>query len=296
MKSFLWTFSLLMVGIVIGFNIATSQRVALVKSTLEDSLSRFVMNPSVNNIAKKCDIAFENSTLEKQEKILIVGHAYGSSKNLEGGISPSINDFINSLHGQFKEIIFTGDLFHAPSIQKWKRLKIQMQELGLKLYISPGNHDVGNIADNGLREIFFQEFPMSFPIIEERKDKIMIFLDSTLNPGEIDRTVIDFLEQSSTSNKTVFIFAHHLLRPQPHLIANGLTGHSLHVNNIDVLTKAGNKFKNIFLISGDAGVAKQDVDCLRYKNIFFISSGIGETSEDQVLVLNGTDLKKRLVQ
>ena len=295
MKSLIWTFSLLMVGVIVGFNLATSQKVAFVKSSIEDSLSRLVLNPSLNNIAQKCEIPFENNMLEEPKKILVIGHAYGSSQNMEGDISPSITDFLASSNDRFEEIIFTGDVFHTPSIQKWKRLKIHMQELGLKFSIAPGNHDVGNIADNGLREIFFQEFSKSFPIIEERESKIMIFLDSTMNPGKIDTDVIKFLEQSSPSSKTVFIFAHHLLRPQPQLIANGLTGHSLDINNIDVLTKASNKFKNIFVISGDAGIVKQDVDCLRYKNIFFISSGIGGTQDDQLLILDGTDLTKRLV-
>ena len=297
MKSSFIKFLILSIGIILGFNIATSQKVAFIKSSAEDSISRFIKKPSFSNIAKKCEVQEQKNNLLTAQQTIIIGHAYGSSKNHDGNISAYVSEFLEHSSDQYKEIIFTGDIIYAPSKKKWNELKEFLKNKGLKMYIAPGNHDVGNSLDNGYRDIFFQEFSTSFPIIEERENKIMIFLDSTISPGKIDSEIVKFLENSTPLNKTVFIFSHHLLRPQPQLMANGLTGHNLSINNIDVLHQAKENFKNIFLISGDSGVTSNKVDCLKFQNIFFISSGIGETNDDQVLILDGTEiLKKKLRQ
>ena len=290
MKKIALIFLVLLVGIVLGFNIATSQRVALLKSTLQDSITRFAISPSLNSIASKCEVPFYNFKEGSKKTSLIIGHAYGSSRNLNGLISPNLDKYLMENNLQFKEIIFTGDLIHTPSIKKWRALKDKMKSLDIKIKIAPGNHDIGTVNENPSRDIFFQEFDLSYPYIEKRDSLLMIYLDSSKNPGQIDEKIVRMLENSEPSENSVFIFSHHILRPQPHLIANGLTGHKLDINNIDVLAKAKKNFKKIYLISGDSGIKYMGVDCLNYQNIFFISSGISQSPKDRALILDEENL------
>lgn len=290
MKKISLIFLILVIGMVLGFNIATSQRVAFIKSTLQDSITRFASSPSLNHIANKCEVPFYNFQKGSKQSSLIIGHAYGSSKNLNGSIAPDVNKFIEENKDLFKEVIFTGDVIHTPSVKKWRTLKNKIESLDMQIKIAPGNHDIGVVDENPSRDIFFQEFNLNYPHIEKRGKHLMIYLDSTKNPGQIDANIVEMLENSKFSDNSVFVFSHHILRPQPHMIANGLTGHKLDINNIDVLAKAKKNFKNIYLISGDSGINYQGVDCLNYQNIFFISSGIGQSSEDKVLILDKENL------
>ena len=290
MKKIAFIFLILLVGIIIGFHIATSQRVALLKSTLQDSITRFAISPSLNSIASKCEVPFYSFKEGSKKTSLIIGHAYGSSRNLNGLISPNLDKYLMENNLQFKEIIFTGDLIHTPSIKKWRALKDKMKSLDIKIKIAPGNHDIGTVNENPSRDIFFQEFDLNYPYIEKRDSLLMIYLDSTKNPGQIDEKIVRMLENSEPSENSVFIFSHHILRPQPHLIANGLTGHKLDINNIDVLAKAKKNFKKIYLISGDSGINYQGVDCLQFQNIFFISSGINDSNNDRALILKDGNL------
>lgn len=290
MKKFFIALLILLLGIILGFNIAVSNRVALIKSTMEDSIIRIINKPSFNQIAKKCEVPLYNYKKKLNKASLIVGHAYGSSKNLNGTISPNLSNFLSESSSEFEEIIFTGDVMSTPSAKKWKVLKNQLNKMKLKINIAPGNHDVGTSIDNAYRDIFFQEFDYEYPYIEERNQSIYIFLDSTQNPGKIDDKILSYLENSKFLNKTVFIFSHHLLRPNAYLIANSMNDHRLDINNIDILQKSTKNFKMIYLISGDSGLNYQGVDCLQFQNIFFISSGINDSDNDRALILQDGNL------
>ncbi len=290
MKKILFISLILLVGILIGFNVAVSQRVALAKATLMDASIRLINNPALNQVAKKCKVPSYVFAEQKNMASLIVGHAYGSSKNLNNSIAPNLTKFLIKNSSSFEEIIFTGDVIQTPSTQKWRALKKQMREMGLKIKIAPGNHDVGASNDNAFRDIFFQEFNFNYPYFEKEDGSIFIFMDSTISPGKIDDNVLLFLENAKFLEKNVFIFSHHLLRPQPHLIANGLGDHRLEINNIDILKKSKNNFKKIYLISGDSGLRYQGVDCLQFQNIYFISSGINNSDKDVALILHDGDL------
>ena len=290
MKKILILFLVLLIGAYLGFNFAVSQRVAFIKSSLEDSLVRLIKNPARNQIAKECNIPSYKFSEEQNPASLIVGHAYGSSINTSGTIAPNLSKFLLKNSSSFEKIIFTGDVIMTPSVKKWKDLKNQLKQMGLKIKIAPGNHDVGTTSDNAYRDIFFQEFKLTYPYYEKKDESVYIYIDSTMNPGKIDKETLLFLENSKLLDKTLFIFSHHLLRPQPHLIANTLTGHRLDINNIDVLRGLQNKFKKIYLISGDAGINFQGIDCLKFQNLYFISSGINNSDEDRALILKDGNL------
>ncbi len=290
MKKIIIIFLILLLGLILGFNIAVSKKVAVMKSSMQDSLMRIINKPSLDQIAKKCEVPLYNYEKKLSRASLIVGHAYGSSKNVNGTISESLSKFLLDSSSNFEEIIFTGDVINTPSTKKWKALKNKLHQMGLKINIAPGNHDVGASNDNAYRDIFFKEFNYTYPHIEERNESIYIFMDSTQSPGKIDESILLFLENSEFLNKSVFIFSHHLLRPHPYLIANGLSEHRLDLNNIDILNKSKNNFKMIYLISGDSGLNYQGVDCLQFQNIYFISSGINESDEDRALILQDGNL------
>ena len=161
MKKISLIFLILLIGMVFGFNIATSKRVALIKSTLQDSITRFAISPSLNHIANKCEVPFYNFQKGSKQSSLIIGHAYGSSKNLNGSISPDVNKFMEENKDLFKDVIFTGDIIHTPSVKKWRALKSKIENLDMQIKIAPGNHDIGVVDENPSRDIFFQEFNLN---------------------------------------------------------------------------------------------------------------------------------------
>ena len=256
-----------------------------IKSALEQS------KPLPNGL-KKCDVKYKTN-LEEND-ILIVGHAYGSpSREDDGKISPYLTKFLEESKTKIKEVIFTGDVLKKPSPERWKLFKQEMEILGMTVKISPGNHDVGK-GDNILRDIFDQEFNFVYPQIEPDDDRIIVLIDSGKSSGRIDVDLINLLEDYESSDKTLLIFSHHILRPDPLGVANSTKEIDLTNNNINVLRGLKSKFKRIYLISGDSGVRSSQprLDCISYENIFFISSGIGDFPQDKILVLQGSKILK----
>ena len=104
-----------------------------------------------NICPKKISNLPENSTL-------IIGHAYGSHKksDLRGniGISPKVYDFYLKNRNKITSIIFSGDVLKEPSIKKWKDFYSKFRG-DTKIYIAPGNHDIGGkVFDSPLRDVF----------------------------------------------------------------------------------------------------------------------------------------------
>lgn len=284
--------ALIAVGVFLGIYLEWSDNFFLsaVENKVKYLLYYFVQD-ALPSGTQNCQIPYINNTYESDT--LIVGHAYGSITRIEKGtFSPYLKEFLHNPDFKPRRVIFTGDVLPNPSNYNWRSFKEEMNSLGLKIIIAPGNHDA-DTGDNASRDIFFQNFDINYPLIEEDVDRVMVFLDSTIEFGMIGKDLINYLENYGHSDKTLFIFSHHILRPNPLGIANSIVNMNLKLNNIKELYFAKDNFKNIFLISGDSGAYGQELDCIKNENISFISSGIGDFADDKVLILRGTKLFKK---
>ena len=106
----------------------------------------------------------------------------GSSLRGDLDIAPSIKSFYLNNKNNLNYIIFSGDVLKEPSIQKWDNFYNNFEE-STKIYIAPGNHDVGLGSNNALRDIFnivsFNEKEnFSYPFYFIYKNTLFIIDDS----------------------------------------------------------------------------------------------------------------------
>lgn len=280
--------TLIFVSICLGIYLQWSSNPLLlaIKSEVKHLAYYFIEKPMPEGTTN-CNI--ENISTTQETDIMVVGHAYGSIHSKKGTISPYLQAYIESSEFKPKTIIFTGDVLPSTSNAKWKSFKEEMNTLGKKIIISPGNHDVGD-GDSSQRDIYFQNFNVDYPLIIEDEERLMVFIDSTVENGKINQDLIHNLENYTGSSTTLFIFSHHILRPNPLLIANSTSNMDLNINNIKALDAVKNNFINIILISGDSGAYGQETNCIKNQNISFISQGLGDFPHDKVLILRGVQL------
>ena len=137
------------------------------------------------------------STLPKNST-LIIGHAYGSQKNsdLRGnvGIAPKVYNFYLENLENIDSIIFSGDVLKVPNIKKWKNFYSKFNE-NTKIYIAPGNHDVGGkYFDSALRDVFNiiyhkNQDGFKFPFKLIINNSLFIIGDSNSKESSLDQII-----------------------------------------------------------------------------------------------------------
>ena len=191
-------------------------------------------------------------------------------------------------------IIFNGDVLKEPSAKKWKNFYADFDE-DLKIYISPGNHDVGSNYDDARRDIFNQivqkkQNQKEFPFKIEINESIFIIADSNTEKNPLEKILS--IIQKEKEGKDIYIVLHNVLTKGLSFAAN-YTEH-IHLKNDlffeDKFKEKGDK-KIVFLY-GDGGAFKSGprFACLKLSNSFHIVSGIGEIPGDTILVISNDNL------
>tara|TARA_B100000212_G_scaffold342572_1_gene330733 strand:- start:1198 stop:2085 length:888 start_codon:yes stop_codon:yes gene_type:complete len=219
---------------------------------------------------------------------IIVGHAYGSPTSKDLGISKRIRDLYKENKKNINMIIFSGDLFQVPSIERWKKFYSEFDN-DLDIYIAPGNHDIG-LEDSVHRDIFKlikhrnqanYEFPFSF----QWSNNTFIIDDSNTNKNSINK-IFKIIEEDK--NKNIYIIRHHIL-PKSLSFASNAKGPQPYINDWELNKEfIYEKNKNITFIYGDSGAKKYlpRISCIKVNNINHIANGIGGFKDDIVLVLS----------
>lgn len=229
-----------------------------------------------------------------EKSILIIGHAYGSPKQSElrgnNGIAPKVNEFYINNKKNIDAIIFNGDVLISPTIKKWKNFYSNFSK-DLKIYISPGNHDVGIYHDSAKRDIFNlivqkKENQKKFPFRIEINDSIFIIADSNAKENTLKK-IISIIDKEKTE-KNIYIIHHHIIPEGLSFASNG--------NPIQGFTENSffkNKFKEkeknkVTFIYGDGGGThtRPRVACLNLYNSSHIVSGIGEIKGDTIFIIS----------
>ena len=249
---------------------------------------------------------FNFSSLE----FLLIGHAYGTSQN--DNLAEKLDDFLNHLQksgGQGIPLIFSGDVFHTPTVKKWSNL----QNYADNIIIAPGNHDIidGDAFEkrpnnylNRLRSTsFWKTFPNDYPfssVIGKTKNVMIVVLD-TNNP-EIDLGLNRFSEAFKAPEiETILIISHHVIDTALKKYSHGEPEHFLSKESVKTralfikkLSELSLKLrKNILLVAGDTGMNSEysSFNCEKRTEYFLsIANGLGDRYGDKIIGFSNAKL------
>ena len=229
---------------------------------------------------------------------LIIGHAYGSHRksNLRGniGIAPKVYDFYLKNKKKITSIIFSGDVLKEPSIKKWKDFYSKFQG-DIKIYIAPGNHDIGGkVFDSALRDVFKiiphkNQAGLSFPFRLILNKSLFIIGDSNSEKDSLD-TIISMIEKEKDF-EIIYVVIHHAFPEGLRKAANAPGKHNF-IQDSYFKDKLGNNNKRIIFLYGDGGAFpyKPRYKCIKLANSYHMISGIGELKGDTIFVINKNNL------
>ena len=223
------------------------------------------------------------------KSIIIVGHAYGSSKTPNLGMSEKFSKFYDKNRNNIDMIIFSGDIFKVPSIDRWNEFYSKFEER-VEIYISPGNHDVG-LENSAKRDIYESikhknQNVLIYPFLYRFKNNIFIFDDS--NKKTTSNNKLFNLINNTTDEEPIFIIRHHIL-PKSLSFAANAKGPQSYIDKSDFLIEKSKRLNNeVTFIYGDSGAKKYlpRITCITENNIKHIANGIGGFRNDTVLVIN----------
>ena len=249
------------------------------------------LNPYLNYFRKPAETCISEKQYIPRNSILIVGHAYGkpinSTSRGDNGISPKLIKLFEDNYSKIDSIVFAGDLLHNPSLKRWSNLFEQLDKF--KIYIAPGNHDVGLGKNNAKNDIFKiatknysinNEYPFFFI-----KDKSLFIIDnSTLKNNNLEKIKQIILNKNEFSK--IFIIRHHVFTKSMSKFSNGSPLHPLIKEKSFFEEMNTLKDKNIIFIYGDGGDSgKLSLFCKVDGNIKQVISGIGENKDDKILII-----------
>ena len=233
---------------------------------------------------------FSSCNLQQKTEVIngshaFIGHAYGSPNKAKFNsyLAKNAQDFIAKNRTNLKTIIFTGDLFSVPSIDKWKRLEKKMND-NLDIFIAPGNHDVLRPDSRDVFEL--SEFGnREFPYLEYLDDLPIVIEDSISSGWEVSDAAIDLANDNDS--KTVIIARHNMPTTDLLMIANSQTGYTK-LDTVEELVKNFKEDKLFFWLIGDGGAFPQlpRISCLTFKNHTFLVNGLGDIPGDKFILYN----------
>lgn len=226
----------------------------------------------------------------KKDSILVVGHAYGKfdKKNDSSNkkISSKLDKFLEKNKRNISTVIFTGDVFYTPSFSGWKSLYSKYEDY-FKIYVAPGNHDVGSDFKNTKRDIFnivtsgLQ--PNYFPFLIEERNFSLIIDDSSTKDYKRLKLLISEIKDI---NQKVYVLRHHSGIQEINNFTNSKRKKDLLFTKKELEDLALNSNK-IIMIYGDGGNEnKPSIACFSHGKIHHIVNGIGNRDDDKVLIID----------
>lgn len=241
-------------------------------------------NTKTGNIIKfsKCNIP--TSTYVKKDSHAFIGHAYGSAKNSndDGYISKNALNFIQNNKLNLKTIVFTGDVFGIPSINKWNKLKFDIGS-EIDILVAPGNHDIGGLPS---RDIFLlSEFGKQiYPSIQYINKTPLILENSIDSNWETLASTIDIA--NNLKSESIIIARHNPPIIDLSSFTNSESGASSNLETVEELVKKFNEDKKFYWLIGDGGKWPHlpRLSCHNFKNHTFIINGLGDLSGDSIVI------------
>lgn len=229
-----------------------------------------------------CDLS-TTSSLNSNSHVFI-GHSYGSpsASKAEDFVSPNSENFIRKYSSKFKTLIFTGDVFKVPSIEKWKQLRT---EIGthVDVFIAPGNHDVSRPDSKNVFDI--SEFGrLNYPSLQYLDKTPLVLENSTQSNWHVRNSTIDLVNGIEAAE--VIIARHHSPTEDLLSLVNSTQGKSNSLETIEELSQKFNKNRKYYWIIGDSGAHSHlpRLSCLVYENHTFLLNGLGQIEGDSIIL------------
>ena len=270
-------------------------------TTFYISLREYENNEKYNN-ATKCLPIYKDIDILYDDKnsynFYIAGHTYGNSLKPDNkGLYPKFYEKLNTLNNSkaIDFIVLTGDVVQNSTIKSWNIVKKQLQDLGMKTYISPGSHDVGLGMDNAKRDIFKSMFGDTYFYFYHKKD-LFIILDPNLDNGNISGRQLKFLNDLLETKEIVnniFVFSHQVIWASK--FRDSISPNNNYENETNFWPIIAPLFdtlrEQIYFIAGDVGdkINGSELFCIENNNIKYIASGMGAGKRDNYLAVQITE-------
>lgn len=251
------------------------------------------------NLQFKSSSCLKNYTEDIPKKynkklFFISGHTYGKLQDNNLATHPKFLKEMETEGQNFKFGIFAGDVTRDGSDKAFKLLRNQIKNFDFKVYIAPGNHDIGSKFDSPKRKIYLKHFDNSYYSFVNDKN-LFIILDPYINSWSIKNDQLKFLREiiSSTHKKVdnvlIIVHAPIFLSKKYKILfkINSNAGKGKDLNYWSEVSNILKKYKNnYFLISGDVNASIDSVSyyCKKVNNVTYLATGIGKGKKDNYLV------------
>jgi hypothetical protein len=256
---------------------------------ISEAVSISEISPSELSLTKfkRCNIP--KTSVINNNSTVFVGHAYGShSSTAESFLSPHVEKFIKMNSSKLNLLVFTGDVFSVPSLEKWKKLR-NIADRKLDILIAPGNHDVGRPDSNDLFKI--SEFgKQTYPIITNLNNVPLILENSVQSEWLVSQSTMDLVNSIEEDISTVLIARHHTPIRELVSLTNVVSFGSKYLDSVDKLSQKFNQNQKYYWIIGDSGADHLPrLSCLKFKNHIFLINGLGELEGDSILIYHNKE-------
>lgn len=292
---FFLIFIILLISFLYGFTAGIYQipPYKLLKN-VKDSIdsSHYFKNKTLNKF-EKCELKKTNLFYDYSH--IFVGHAYGSPSKakIDSFISPNLEFFIRKNSSKLNTIVFTGDVFSTPSIEKWKKLRTITGD-SKNIYIAPGNHDAWRPDSNDVFKL--SEFgKKNYPQLKYLDSTPLVLENSTQSNWALSKSTIDLL--NNIESETVIIARHHSPITDLLSLVNSLQGKSERLETIEELSHKLKEETNYYWIIGDSGAHNYlpRLSCLTFKNHIFLLNGLGQVKDDSIILYHNENFLEYLL-
>ena len=233
----------------------------------------------------------DSENIKDGELIIIAGHSYGHPSDDNTGTYPGFLQHLKKKDYSKKKIILAGDIVNKANYQNFIQVQKEFQNVFEKVYVAPGNHDVG-LGKNPKREIFLKVFENNYDFFEV-KNNIFFVLDTALESGSISNDQLALIKKNLSRNSkfnNIFIITHHVIWQNfvKKKITSGAEKNFFKGNNFESLKKIFEDFKNfnkLIFISGDVSVTNDTTKlfCEKNENFYYLMTGMGNKNLDNYI-------------
>lgn len=292
-------------GVIVGHYKIFPYNLLFTSKTFYNKTKAKILNTNKFSEYKKCINDTHNdftSTNEQKYSFFIAGHVYGDPKGNNLGIYPKFYKELLKSQDSFKFGILAGDITRDGTNDSWDYFDEQIKKINTKLYIAPGNHDVG-ITNDSIKNLNFKKrYGKLYQSFKYNND-LFIILNPYENMWSIKDNQLEFLNNELKYNHkyvdNIFIITHPAIYVSKkfNVKINGFNGAGDNINFWSEIYPLFKKYKNnYFFVAGDVGADYNNVElfCAKLDNNIFLATGMGGGTRDNYLVFKKIDKKIRI--
>jgi len=268
------------------------------KSTILNYVNFSKNKECVMNINKEIEL-----TKNQDYSFFIAGHAYGSPSSSNLGLYPKFYKELLTNKNIFDFGILAGDVTRNGDKESWDFFDVQINNLDYKIYIAPGNHDIGS-TENSIKKINFKKRYGNLYQSIKFKNDLFIILNPYENKWSIKNQQLDFLKKELQQNyqlvDNIFIISHPVIyiNEKLNVKVNGYNGMGENINFWDEIYPLLKKYSNnYYVIAGDVGATDNGFElfCDKFEKTIFLATGMGGGRHDNFLIFKKIKNKIKIV-